>query len=204
MKNYKDKEDITLSELYESVSTDIITEGMFDRMGARVSGLGSGIKQFGSNVKNVFKDTKGQISPKTAAKAAKVRSIVKSFQNDLNSLLGDGWNSSPVLKTLKKELDTLQNANNEYFSSIETNQQATPAAPASTPAATPTTQQATPSTSETAPVTTPVATPTSQANTNTNTQSTETSPVTNKNPTDSNKQEKVTNPSTKKKIKLQI
>jgi hypothetical protein len=101
-----------LEEIYQDIidsrKTDMIEEGLLDRLGARASGFGAGAKTVASNigkgVGGIFKGGNTQYdSPEQASTDAKLKSIITSFKNDVQKLFPD------------KKLDNLEN---EVYTSI--------------------------------------------------------------------------------------
>ena len=136
--NYKGA-DLELSRIVDAKVTDrlkqrMIEEGLFDRLGAKASGLWAGTKAKAQNLatkvttkpKAAFQAAKGAVTgqgfdqatktlaqgarnianndPAKAAKAAKADSIIASFEKDLKSLYPN-LNTSALLGKLRSQLN---------------------------------------------------------------------------------------------------
>lgn len=110
--NNEEKDNVIVEEKsLEDLVTEVLNEGLFDRMGARWQGFKSGAKTVASNVAKGVKGvaTGGDVQyddPSKSSNKAKLNSLVDSFKTDLDITIPE-WRKSNA--TLAKELDMLLN-----------------------------------------------------------------------------------------------
>jgi predicted RNase H-like nuclease (RuvC/YqgF family) len=81
---------------------DIYTEGLFDRIGARTAGTKARIGAIGRNLGKVFTGGSTE-NVSEAARKAKLESIIKTFQSEMQKLFGSEW--TDTYKNLADSLD---------------------------------------------------------------------------------------------------